>query len=221
MRRVAVGRHVARCVPSTPAHLAVNLRRASAQLAAVLDAGDAHNLRHVPINHFPLLVLCSAGSRPRVLDIVRGSTWHGDALKAIDRALNAERREVRMRRERDECRRQQDADYERALAEDAAVERGQLEAMHAEQRDAQTQAALVARRRQLMDELPAEPDASDASATTLRLRLPDGRAVDRRFGARDRLADVFALAGAHGCSHETHRLLTSDYPTKRDVSGSR
>ena len=209
------------------------MRLAITQLATVFADEDVGHLRLVRADAYPLLVLCARaplGSRPRVLDLVRGTTPRQDTLAAIGQAiaahadaLRAERRDEQERTERDQFRRQQDDDYAQALQADAeadaARQREQRDAIEADRRAAEEQQALAAHRQRLMDGLPVEPPVGDATAATVRLRLPDGRMVDRRFGMQDRLADVFALAGAHGYAHETHRLLTSDYPIKRDVSG--
>lgn len=69
------------------------------------------------------------------------------------------------------------------------------------------------------DAVPPEPDPSSSDrVTTLRLRLPDGTTVQRRFLASHLLQTIVSYVGSLGYHPDEYKLITS-YP-RRDVSVS-
>ena len=65
--------------------------------------------------------------------------------------------------------------------------------------------------------VPPEPDSSCTDrVTTLRLRLPDGAMVQRRFLASLPLQTIISYVGSLGYPSDDYKIITS-YP-RRDVS---
>jgi hypothetical protein len=122
---------------------------------------------------------------------------------------------------RETFRQQQEADYAHALAADKQMqndrEREQTAAIERERAEVERADAEAAARASSLASVPRADD-TDTSASTLRLRLPNGQLLEHRFAQHHLLRDVFALVTGHGFPATSYRLLTSDFP-KRDVSG--
>lgn len=119
-------------------------------------------------------------------------------------------------------RAEQDAAYEESLKADQEKERQKsLEAetkrLEEEKKKDKEQSlqnkikAIAEKRERLLKTLPAEPDASDAKAIRIGIRLPHGERMDRYFLKTDRLQSLFDYVFCNNqCPHVFK--LVSHYP---------
>lgn len=122
-----------------------------------------------------------------------------------------------------EERQEQEAEFAASLAADRAKEevRRAEERSKQEEIDRQTreQDAIERYRRELAAQIPAEPSESsapDEPITMIRLRVPDGAPLTRRFRASEALKYLFDFAEVHGFPRSDYNLRES-HPN-RDVS---
>ncbi|TKR81169.1 hypothetical protein L596_015092 [Steinernema carpocapsae] len=121
-------------------------------------------------------------------------------------------------------RREQEAEYERALAADRAkeVERKRLESerLEAERREREEQDALLSKKKRLEDmkgrireNLPEEPTATGTDCYRVNIRFPCGDKLERKFNADDSLELLFNATLCHESCPDDFSLLSS-YPRK-------
>uniref|UniRef100_A0A383V860 UBX domain-containing protein n=1 Tax=Tetradesmus obliquus TaxID=3088 RepID=A0A383V860_TETOB len=164
------------------------------------------------VSTYPCIALLAfSGQRTKLVALVQGRVRAPELLAALRRAVDEQgmllMAEQLEQEEREMSRRllaEQNAEYEASLAADqerearrqeearkaqeaaqqqAAEEaRQRAEEEAAEQRRLQAAANIAARRQQKAALLPEEPAAGTAGIATIRVRLPDGKNCQRRFG---------------------------------------
>mmetsp|Transcript_29139 Transcript_29139/g.113177 ORF Transcript_29139/g.113177 Transcript_29139/m.113177 type:complete len:261 (+) Transcript_29139:961-1743(+) len=137
--------------------------------------------------------------------------------------LTRRRLHVEERDEARQLREQQDREYHETLEADRRREQAAKEAAEqaaeqerlkreAEEEELRKRAELVERREGKRVALGEEPEKGPG-VTTIGLRLPDGKRVDRRFLVSDKVAILFDWADINGVSIE-HAALVSSFPRR-------
>ncbi|KAK0404666.1 hypothetical protein QR680_017562 [Steinernema hermaphroditum] len=134
-------------------------------------------------------------------------------------------REARLQRDIDSrLRREQELEYERALAADRAKEterkRVESERLEAERREQEEREALINKKERLQrmkakiqSSLPEEPSSTE-ECIRVNIRFPSGEKMERRFCPNDSLELLFNVTLSHESCPDDFSLLTS-YPRKQ------
>uniref|UniRef100_A0A1I8AIJ8 UBX domain-containing protein n=1 Tax=Steinernema glaseri TaxID=37863 RepID=A0A1I8AIJ8_9BILA len=135
-------------------------------------------------------------------------------------------REARLQRDIDsQLRREQELEYERALAADRAKEnerkRVESERLEAERKEQEERDAILKKKQSLEEmkskirnTLPEEPSAASDECIRVNIRFPSGQKMERRFLSSDTLEALFNVTLCHESCPDDFSLLSS-YPRKQ------
>ncbi|KAJ8039663.1 FAS-associated factor 1 [Holothuria leucospilota] len=187
-------------------------------------------IRNLPADKFPaLVIIMRLHSNTQVFYVSQGDTTLDELMTNLLHAAEVfnegNQTEIQMEEERESAERlkqEQDLAYQESLFVDRAKaeerekqEREELEKLrreHEEQLQRQEQEEAI--RRSLEEQLTEEPptDCSEPM-TTLRMRLPNGETLIRRFLANERMQMVLTYLGSQGFNADHHKVLIT-YPKK-------
>uniref|UniRef100_A0A914WLM1 UBX domain-containing protein n=1 Tax=Plectus sambesii TaxID=2011161 RepID=A0A914WLM1_9BILA len=179
-------------------------------------------------DRYPLVaVLIREKNQLMVSDVIYGTDNPEAAIEKLMVGLTqyqdikaTEQEEERQRIERENFRQEQAAEYQKALNEDRAKQ-AEAERKVAEQRADEERRVLEQKEKeelqaQLLASLPAEPSATTADVATVRIRMPTGEQILRRFSMSEPLRHLSVFVASKGFPSSHYRLWTSDVP-KRDL----
>ncbi|XP_071846611.1 FAS-associated factor 1-like [Apostichopus japonicus] len=187
-------------------------------------------IRNLPPDKFPaLVIIMRLHSNTQVFYVSQGDTSLDELMTNFVNAAEVfnegKQTEIQMEEERESSERlkqEQDLAYQESLIVDRAKaeekekqEQEELEKMRIEHEEQlQRQEHEEAIRRSLEEQLTDEPpeDCSEPM-TTLRMRLPNGETLIRRFLANERMQMVLNFLGSQGFNSENHKVLTT-WPKK-------
>ncbi|XP_022101675.1 FAS-associated factor 1-like isoform X2 [Acanthaster planci] len=190
----------------------------------------AATVRGLNQDKFPLLlIVMRIRSNTEVLSILQGNTGLDEMMTSLIHAVDVftEQRQSEIEQENDrraaeQLKQEQDAAYHASLMADRAKEQERLKQEREEQRlreleeqeirerEAEQKALLESLEQQLPDE-PAEN--CPKPTTTLRMRMPGGDVLTRRFLAEQPIRTVMVYLGTKGYHSEDFKVLTT-FPKK-------
>eukprot|EP01025_Chloroclados_australasicus_P012706 TRINITY_DN1597_c0_g2_i1.p2 TRINITY_DN1597_c0_g2~~TRINITY_DN1597_c0_g2_i1.p2 ORF type:complete len:501 (+),score=75.32 TRINITY_DN1597_c0_g2_i1:49-1503(+) len=188
-------------------------------------------------------VLAFSGSRLTLVTQIQGFVGADALLEALVQAVDmfeprlvAERAEQQEREMARQLREEQDQAYQESLrldrekAQKAEEKRRQEEEEIRKQQEEEQRKRLemerqqkkredfynkiIQRRIQKQQQLTAEPDASTAATTLIRIRLPDGSNAQRRFYDQDKVSSVYDFVCGLGALQCWQFSLAMSYPRK-------
>ncbi|XP_077981090.1 FAS-associated factor 1-like [Glandiceps talaboti] len=200
----------------------------------------ASTVRSFRTDQFPLfLVIMKVRSNTEVFKVLQGNTSLDELMTNLINAVDvftehqqSEMREETEREERELMKKEQDEAYQASLAIDSAkeekrkaeeeqqrmkelVEREQKEREDREKQEVEEQKEAI--RLSLEEQLPDEPpDTCTEPITTIRVKLPNGENVTRKFLAQHPLQILLNYVASKGYQAEEYKVLTN-WP-KRDLS---
>ncbi|KAK0423235.1 hypothetical protein QR680_008042 [Steinernema hermaphroditum] len=183
-------------------------------------------------SEFPKLVIVTAPKWVHRIDAVVNGDYSVDSTKTV--LLNSLEAFVDERSaspnpvftsERDYLLQEQQKEYERALAEDRAKEEEKRKKEEEERKRIEEEERLererVEEERRKVEEaerkrqtLPEEPSLSESNVIALRLRLPGGDQLNRRFRYTEKIGFVSVLVESLGFPISTFDVFNSDRPRK-------
>ncbi|XP_071953083.1 FAS-associated factor 1-like [Antedon mediterranea] len=193
----------------------------------------ASTVRNIQDDQFPIiLIVMKSRSNAEVFSISQGNTSLDEMMTALIHSVDVfnHQRSVSMaedseRFEAERLRQEQDAAYQESLIADRAKaeekertereerEKQQREDRERKEREQNEEAMRLSLEQQVSEEPPA--DIKDG-VSTLRMRLPNGETLIRRFYGNHALETLFYFIGSKGYRTEEYKLLTT-WP-KRDVT---
>ncbi|XP_033103546.1 FAS-associated factor 1-like [Anneissia japonica] len=193
----------------------------------------ASAVRNIQDDQFPIiLIVMKTRSNAEVFSVSQGNTSLDEMMTALVHSVDVfnHQRSVFMaedseRLAAEQLRLEQDAAYQASLIADRAKaeekERTEREEREKQEREDQErrekeqndEAIRLSLEQQVLEEPPAE--VKDG-VSTLRMRLPDGEMLVRRFYANHAIKTLFYFIGSKGYRTEDYKLLTT-WP-KRDVT---
>ncbi|XP_035698614.1 FAS-associated factor 1-like [Branchiostoma floridae] len=192
----------------------------------------AQTVRNYKADEYPLLMLVMRNrGASEVLKVVHGNNTVDELMSTLINATDVftenqrvEMQEEAEREERERMKREQDEAYQVSLAADRAKEeekRRKEQEEKEEQERAQREAREAKEEREalrasLEDTLPDEPPEDCTELINLRVRLPDGEMLQRRFLASTRLEILLNYVHSKGFPSKEYKLLSS-WP-KRDLT---
>ncbi|XP_066299266.1 FAS-associated factor 1-like isoform X2 [Branchiostoma lanceolatum] len=193
----------------------------------------AQTVRNYKADEYPLLMLVMRNrGASEVLKVVHGNNTVDELMSTLINAVDVftenqrvEMQEEAEREERERMKREQDEAYQVSLAADRAKEeekRRKEQEEKEEQEKAQREAREAKEEREalrasLEDTLPDEPpEDCTEPLINLRVRLPDGEMLQRRFLAATTLEIVLNYVHSKGFPSKEYKLLSS-WP-KRDLT---
>ncbi|XP_078657588.1 FAS-associated factor 1-like isoform X4 [Branchiostoma floridae x Branchiostoma belcheri] len=193
----------------------------------------AQTVRNYKADEYPLLMLVMRNrGASEVLKVVHGNNTVDELMSTLINAVDVftenqrvEMQEEAEREERERMKREQDEAYQVSLAADRAKEeekRRKEQEEKEEQERAQREAREAKEEREalrasLEDTLPDEPpEDCTEPLINLRVRLPDGEMLQRRFLAATTLQVVLNYVHSKGFPSKEYKLLSS-WP-KRDLT---
>lgn len=204
-----------------------------AVLSQNLGMAAASTVRTIALNSLPaLMVITKVRSTPEVLTVIPGNVGLDDlmtrlihAVEVFNSEMQSEIWEEEEREARENVKREQDQAYEESLLADRAkeearrqefevkqkqVEEEQLKKEEQEQMRQQEEAIKDAVRKSLADQLPDEP-SSDAGfpISHIRVRLPTGVTIARRFRANTPLSVLLNYIASQGYPTAEFKVLAS------------
>uniref|UniRef100_A0A023FM42 Putative regulator of the ubiquitin pathway n=1 Tax=Amblyomma cajennense TaxID=34607 RepID=A0A023FM42_AMBCJ len=207
-----------------------------------LGAGAVSAVRSSALDCLPALVVLSRvrGSL-EVLSLIPGTVELDDLMTRLMQVVEVftsemanESREEQMREAREQVRREQDAAYvaslkadqekdkQRQQAEQELLEReSEAERQRALQRDEklhqeELQKAMLESLAAMVPAEPPEDGGTEGAVTHLRVRLPSGEVLSRRFLAQSPLSQLLLYLASCGYPSQRYRLLSA-WP-RRDLS---
>lgn len=202
--------------------------------------GAASTIRNIPLDHLPaLMVITKVRSTAEVLTVIPGNVGLDElmtrlihAVEVFNNEISTEIWEEEEREAREQVKREQDAAYEASLMADRAKEeaRRQEEEQRKEQEmneqkekeekellRLQEEEVKEAIRKSLAEQLPPEPEEDcDAPISHIRVRLPSGVTIARRFLASDPLERLLTFIGSQGFPITEYKVL-ANWP-RRDLT---
>lgn len=187
-------------------------------------------IRNLPSDKFPaLVIIMKLHSNTQVFYVSQGDASLDELMtnfvNAVEVFNEGKQAEIQMEEERESSERlkqEQDLAYQESLFVDRAKaeerekqKREELEKMRKEHEEQlQRQEHEEAVRRSLQEQLTDEPPADcPEPMTTLRVRLPNGETLIRRFLAAERMQMVLNYLGSKGFNSDNHKVLTT-FPKK-------
>ncbi|KAK0075269.1 hypothetical protein PV325_009280 [Microctonus aethiopoides] len=190
-------------------------------------------VRNIDVDILPvLIILMRSRSTTEIFTIVHGNVGVNELLTnlihAVDifqeqRRIDIDAEEERLARER--VKEEQDRAYQESLATDRAKEAAkqmqqQLEKEEREQAESKRiaeEARKEAHRQSVESNLPPEPDATtDNSVIKIKIRLPGGKFLERRFYPNASLQTLLNFLIVEGYPTEEYKVLSS-WP-RRDLT---
>ncbi|XP_064477091.1 FAS-associated factor 1-like [Ornithodoros turicata] len=186
-------------------------------------------IRNVAVDHLPaLLVITRVRAATEVLTVIPGNVSLDElmtrlvhAVEVFNSELSTEMREEEEREARETVKKEQDMAYQASLMADQAKE----EARKQEEMEVKRQREMLFEEQQrkeaiqqsLAEQLPPEPSEGSLEAvSTIRVRLPTGETVSRRFLASSPLSTLITFVGSRGYPPHEYKVLAS-WP-RRDLS---
>ncbi|XP_054764516.2 FAS-associated factor 1-like [Lytechinus pictus] len=199
----------------------------------IFGSVTASTLKNLQQDKFPLLLLVMRiRSNTEVFSVLQGNLSLDELMTSLIQAVDFFTEQQQADVVQEEERRaslmlklEQDQAYQESLIADRAKqeekerqEREEGERIMREQQEEQMKKAEEeAIRLSLEQQLADEPDeGSDLPISTLRMRLPTGETMTRRFLASEKLQMVLVFLGSKGYHSDTHKILTT-WP-KRDLT---
>ncbi|XP_038048541.1 FAS-associated factor 1-like [Patiria miniata] len=187
-------------------------------------------VRNVNQDKFPLLlIVMRIRSNTEVFSILQGNTSLDEMMTslihAVDMFTEQQKSEIEQendRREAEQLKQEQDAAYQASLMADRAKEQERLKQEREEQRQREQEELEIREReaeqkallQSLEQQLPDEPSESCLEpTTTLRMRVPGGDVLTRRFLAEQPIRMVMVYLGTKGYHAEDFKVLTT-FPKK-------
>ncbi|TMS34716.1 hypothetical protein L596_002251 [Steinernema carpocapsae] len=178
---------------------------------------------------YPMLLVVTASKNQ--YQLVAYSTGHEYINDVTDKLIQGlseymdiktnERKEELERMEREQIRREQQEEYEKALAADRArqeeEERERQLQLEAEEEGQRKMEQKKRRLEELLESVPEEPAATESGIITFRIRFPGGEAKIRRFRQEEALDSLINFVQGHGFFMENNRIWNSNVP-KQDIS---
>eukprot|EP00057_Strongylocentrotus_purpuratus_P028360 XP_011682834.1 PREDICTED: FAS-associated factor 1 isoform X1 [Strongylocentrotus purpuratus] len=210
-----------------------NRERLLAVCTRIFGSVTASTLKNLQQDKFPLLLLAMRiRSSTEVFSVLQGNLSHGELLTSLMQAVeffetqqHANVVQEEGRRASEMLKMEQDQAYQESLIVDRAKqeekerqEREEGARIMKEQQDEQMKKEEEeAIRLSLEQQLAVEPDEdSDLPISTLRMRLPTGEMMTRRFLASEKVQMVLDFLGSKGYHSDSHKILTT-WP-KRDLT---
>ncbi|KFM77559.1 FAS-associated factor 1, partial [Stegodyphus mimosarum] len=211
-----------------------------AVLSQNLGMAAANAVRNIALNNLPaIMVITKVRSTPEVLTVIPGNVGLDDlmtrlihAVEVFNSAMQSEIWEEEEREAREKVKREQDAAYEASLLADRAKEEARrqeveeklkqeeeelLKKEELEQIRQHEEEVRDAIRRSLAEQLPPEPAADSSKPVShIRVRLPTGITIGRRFTADTPLSLLLTYIASQGYPAADYKVLAS-WP-RRDLT---
>lgn len=198
-----------------------------------LGSTAAMSLRNIPVDRLPAIVLImKIRSTTEIFNVVNGNVGVNELLSSLIECVEVftehqrvEIKEEQERAERELVKLEQDLAYRESLAADRAKEEAKRMQEQAEtearrrleSEKAETEAKKEAHRKKVEASLPPEPplDQGD-NITKIKVRLPKGEYIERRFQASTPLKVLLDFLIVQGYPTEEYKVISS-WP-RRDLT---
>lgn len=198
-----------------------------------LGMAAANTVRTIALNSLPaLMIITKVRSTPDVLTVIPGNVGLDDlmtrlihAVEVFNSEMQSEMWEEEEREARENVKREQDAAYEASLLADRAKEEARRQEFEEKQKQEeeelqkkeeeeqmrqQEEAFKTAVRKSLAEQLPPEPPVdSPLPISHIRVRLPSGIIIARRFRADTPLSTLLTFVASQGYPTEEYKVLAS------------
>lgn len=201
-------------------------------LSACAGSTALITVRNTPVNRLPaILVIGKVRSVNEVLSVIYGNVGVDELLnKLIDTMkLYSDQREIEVREEDERAEREmvkmeQDVAYHESLEADRRKEEQKREQERAiaserqrlESERMEIEAIRESNRLDAENHVLAEPDANVPGQTKIRIRMPNGEFIERRFLGDWPLDALFTFVASKGFPIDEYKVISS-WP-RRDVS---
>lgn len=218
----------------------INKTRFLTAVTQQLGVVAANAIQNIAVDHLPaLIVITRIRSATEVLTVIPGNVSLDElmtrlihAVEVFNNELSSEILQEQARLAREEVKREQDAAYEASLKADQAKEEArrleleeknkreqaeQMELQKLEEMKKQEEAIKEAICQSLAEQLPLEPpEDSPESISHIRIRLPCGEYIDRRFLVSSPLRFLLMFVASRGYPMEEYKVL-ANWP-RRDLT---
>uniref|UniRef100_A0A1I8AX84 UBX domain-containing protein n=1 Tax=Steinernema glaseri TaxID=37863 RepID=A0A1I8AX84_9BILA len=186
-------------------------------------------VQHTRTDNYPLVLsVVSSKSQTQLIDCAQGHEYINDVSDKLMLGLskfveikNSDKKEESDRIEREQIRREQQEEYDKALAADRArvqeEEREKQILLEAEQEEQRKLSVKNSRCESAKNMLPPEPAATEKEVITFKVRFPGGNAKIRRFHKSDKLKSLIYFVESEGFFMEDYRIWDSSVP-KRNIT---
>lgn len=198
-----------------------------------LGAAASTAIRDVAVEHLPaLMVITRARAATEVLTVIPGNVSLDElmtrlvhAVEVFNSETSSEMQEEEERDAREKVKREQDVAYAESLMADRAKDEArqqqrnleQMEQLRQQEKLLQEQQIKEAVRQSLAEQLPPEPpEGTTEPVSHIRVRLPTGETLCRRFLASCPLGTLITFVGSRGFPAHEYKVLAS-WP-RRDLS---
>ncbi|GAB6026559.1 hypothetical protein CHUAL_012975 [Chamberlinius hualienensis] len=200
-----------------------NRQRLLGQIQQQFGNLTATTIRNFNMDQYPiLLIVMKIRSTTEVFSNVSLDDLVSRLIQAIEMFTDQQKLEIveeDERQAREQVKREQDEAYQVSLAADKAkeeikrLEREEVEAKRLERE--QVEAFKLAERKALEQLLPAEPaeNADPSTISSIKIRLPNGEAITRRFLANTKLKVLLDYITVQGYPSNDYKVLSS-WPRK-------
>ncbi|KAF7270815.1 fas associated factor casp isoform X1 [Rhynchophorus ferrugineus] len=209
-----------------------NRQKFHAALANCLGPTAPLNLRNIPVDKLPAMVLImKIRSATEVFNVINGNVSVNELLSTLIECVevfsdhqSVEVKEEAERLEREMVKWEQDQAYRESLEADRAKEEAK-QRQEKEEREtkkrienekAESAAKKEAHRKEVEARLPSEPPAGQGEQTKIRFRLPKGVNIERRFPAESPLQVLLDFLVVQGYPKDEFKVISS-WP-RRDLT---